>query len=175
MSTAQEIRNRTISVPLDGSALVIECRRPDPMTLITNNILPLDVFHAVLEKFQSWTDTANGDAEGLMQLMVTDPDRWNTFIDTWVCCAAVAPKVVMTEAEAEADPNVLWVFDLEASTRLAIFGATASRKLVSPRVRSAIETFRRDLAARTVAGSDGAAVRDTAVDAAGPDASGAGA
>lgn len=162
MSTAQEIRNRTVIVPIEGTTLSIECRRPDPVVMITDNLLPLQTFAGVLEKFQAWS-AENADADALMSAMGAESTRWNEFLDRWACAAAIEPRLVLTEEEAEANPDVLWVYELNTSTKMAIFGATANRKLVSPRVRSAIEDFRRQSLAGVDVGSDGASVRDAAV------------
>jgi hypothetical protein len=50
IATAEQIRNRPILVAIPGSDLQIACRRPDPLDLIARDLLPLELFHAVLDR-----------------------------------------------------------------------------------------------------------------------------
>lgn len=162
--TADQIRNRLILVALSDSPDVqLQCRRPDLLRLIADNVLPLDTFGAVLEHLSQIVE-ANVlfDNRPLVESVVSTPEVYNDFVDRWVCAAVVAPRVVLTEDEALADPQALWVADIPRPTRYEVVRVT-NRAVGSSRVRTAVADFRRQQSVGAAPGSDGQAVREDAV------------
>lgn len=175
IATADQIRNRPIFVAVSDSTLQIECRRPDPLEMIAHDVLPLPIFHEVLHVIATWAEReTEPSAEELSTEVQKAPGAWGKFIDRWACAAAVKPHVVLTEAEAESDATALWVEDLDFETRLQILRAT-NRNLRSPKLKTAVTDFRRLQPGGAAARSNGAPVRDAALDAAADTGSAAGA
>lgn len=160
MSTAEEFRARKILVK-DGD-LTIACRRPDPLTLIADDVLPLPLFADVLENLTATMQTAFDDRVSTEARAKPSDPMVQRFLDRWVCAAAVMPHVVLTEDEALADADALWVQDIDPSVRWAILQRTSSA-FASPRLRAAVLEFRRQQSAGAAVGSNGAAVREDAI------------
>ena len=53
-------------------------------------------------------------------------------MDEWVCAAAIAPRVVLTEAEVTDPDTILWVDDLSLGDKMAIFAATTPVTPITP-------------------------------------------
>jgi len=157
-STAAQLRARPIvvTVPGEGDAepVRIACKRPDPLVLFTNGLLPLEIYAAVAEV--AATTVGNFSREAFK-----DPALYGDFIDRWVCAAAMTPRVVLTEGEAS-DEGV-WVEDLSPDVRIAVFMKTNDR-LASKRVIDAVAEFRRRQPVDLDPGSGGEAVRHAAVE-----------
>lgn len=163
VATAEQIRNRKVFVQVPGLDLEIECRCPDPLVLITEGILPLETYSAVLALINEVLDTGViFDNRPLAEGKETDPKTVSDMIARWVCAAAVAPVIVVSEDEAMADPSKLWVFDLEPAIRIEIVRRTG-RRLVSSRLKTAVQEFRRQRFPGAGPGPDGAAVREDPV------------
>lgn len=172
IGTADQFRTRPILVTVAGSDLQIECCKPDPLDLIARDLLPLDIFSDVIEAIAKWNQTPNDGSlpalnRELADVVLAHPKAWADLMDRWVCAAAVKPRVVLTEAEAAADPTALWIEDLDYETKTDIFGRTNARLRKSPRVGAAVKEFRRLQPGGVGAGSDRPAVRDAAVGVAG--------
>ncbi len=157
-STAASLRARPIIVTVpgeDGSEPVrISCRRPDPLVLFASALLPLEIYAKVAEK-------VTGPIAGFSLAALKDQGTYGEFIDRWVCAAAVQPHVVLTQEEAS--DEAIWVEDLAPEVRVAIFLKTNDR-LANKRVTDAVAEFRRGQPVDPDPGSDGPAVRDTAVE-----------
>lgn len=139
MSTADQIRQRLITIPISPDCS-IEVRRPDLLSQAVNNVLRLPQFQAVITAlsapmlgYEPPPTSAELDAQSV------------EFIDHWVCAAAVNPRVVLTDEEAEADPSALCVRDLDFEVKLAVYKATC-RALSTKGVRDAVSEFRRHVA-----------------------------
>lgn len=159
-ATAEQLRNRPILVKVDDT-LTITCRRPDPLTLIADDILPLPLFAEVLEQITASMQSAFDD-EVDVPTKAAELKTFRRFVDRWVCAAAVKPRVVLTEAEALADRSAYWVQDLEEDVRTEIVRRT-NRAFASTRLRTAVMDFRRQQSVGAVAGSDRASLRKDAV------------
>lgn len=170
IATASQIRSRFIYVTIppsdeapDEAPGRVKCRQPDPLVLVAEGLLQLDIYGGVMALIADRIDAAidnrplPGDA----------PTRRETaaFLDRWVCAAAVEPVVVLTEQDAAARPEALWIEEMGADLKLAIFRATNAR-LLSQRVIDAVADFRRHQSTSARPGPDGTAVRDAAVGAA---------
>lgn len=162
-ATAEQIRNRPIAVTIPGTDLQIELCRPDPLTLIANNVLPLEVFASVLDVVAQWTQEGEGPSP--LEAARKAPQLWGQFIDRWVCAASVSPQVVLDEAAALADPTKLWIDEIDLPVKLEILRLTNTR-FRSPRLGDAVKEFRRLRPEGAGAGSDGEAVRRETVGAA---------
>lgn len=158
LSTAASLRARPIivTVPSDGDSepVRISCRRPDPIVLFANDMLPLEIYANVAEN-------VSGTMNSFTLAAVKDPATYGDFVDRWVCAAAVSPKVVL--AEQDASDEAIWVEDLAPDVRVAIFMKTNDR-LANKRVIDAVAEFRRNQSVDHDTGPDGAQVRDTAVE-----------
>lgn len=159
VATAEQLRNRPILVPVPGTDLQIECRRPDPLTLIADGILPLPIFGGVLEQL---TELAHGDSEDATSNIQAAWKTYLAFVDHWVCAAAVKPRVVLTEEEALADRSTYWVQELEQGVRYDILQRTNSA-FRSDRLRTAVQEFRRQQSVGAAAGPSSAPVREDPV------------
>lgn len=167
--TAEQFRQRTIQVPIpapagappDAPVQYFTCRRPDPLVLIADGVLPLEVYGHVLAQIADRVDAVfdNRPPAG----GAATRREYSDFIDRWVCAAAVEPRIVLTEAEATAAPEALWAEEVDADLKLAIFRMTNAR-ILSPRMTDAVSEFLRRKSPGAPAGSDGAAVRDAAVE-----------
>ena len=164
IATAEKFRSRTILVPVLGTDMQFQCRRPDPLALIADGLLPLDTFAAVIEQLHEVAGANILDNRD--QQKVTDYKTFSELVDRWVTAAVTAPKVVLTEEELATSPGALWVGEIDAEIRLEIMRRT-SLPFASPRVKTAVADFRRQQPAGASAGSNGASVRGAAVDAAG--------
>jgi hypothetical protein len=161
-ATAAELREAANAIAVsftdgNGNEHRIGCRRPDPVALFANNMLPLNIFASVVEKMGDTIASFSAAA-------LKDPTRYADFVDRWVCAAAVNPRVVMTEEEAVAEPASLWVEDLLPQTRLAIFVNTSDR-LASKRTVDAIAEFRGQQSVDPAPGSGSTPVPHPTVDA----------
>lgn len=163
IATADQIRNRPILVTIPGTDQQIQCRRPDPLTLLADGVLPLPIFADVLEQLHDLMQPQpEYDNRPITDHVAKQPKTYEAFVARWVCAAAVAPRVVLTEEEAIADPEALWVEDLELDVQISIVRQTG-RLLASARVIAAVRDFRRQQSAGAGAGSDRETVREDAV------------
>jgi len=157
-STAAQLRARPIIVTVpseeDEPPVRISCRRPDPLVLFTSDLLPLEIYAAVAEK-------VTGPLPEFSRAAFQNQGLYGDFMDRWVCAAAVDPVVVFTAEEAS--DAAIWVQDLAPEIRVAIFMRTNDR-LASTRVIAAVTDFRRHQSVDPDPGSDGAPVRDPAVE-----------
>lgn len=177
MSTAAEFRQRrrapkSIIVKDPGSDLTIECRRPDLIEMAFSGLMAwpaLDRVRALMAERQE-AETAASVLDNRPQPTLVDRARAaGTFLDEWVCLAAIAPRVVMAEHEALADPAVLWIEDVPFEVRQAIYQQTFR----APTTAGA--DFRGDESGVASPGQGGEAVRDEALVAVGSDGSDGGA
>lgn len=138
MSTAEQIRQRLIPIPLDAG-LVLNVRRPDVLSQIAANALPIEIYGPVIEQLAQVIQgkSALEDPNAAAALA-----NFDEFINRWTCIAAVEPRVVLTEEEAIENPAVLSVHELEFDTKLTVFRMTA-RGLLTKGVRDAVVEFRR--------------------------------
>lgn len=165
MSSAADIRarksSRIIPVTLPGTDLVIECRRPELLTLASRGWVDwpsLQQVQAALATTQA-ADAAVLDNRPVLN--ATEKARTiGTFLDEFICAAAVRPRVVLTEAEVVDPDTTLWIDDIELDDKLAIFDEMVVR------AQPAVAEFRGDESTGAVDRSGGEAVRDTPVDAA---------
>lgn len=176
MSAVSEFRSQrpkrriTIDVPLPNSTLTIECRRPELMVLAMTGWLKwpaLQAVQAVMFPEAVGGKTEDADAQAIAQTLrasvVAQAQAVGDVIDDWVCAAAVSPRIVLTEAEA--DENILWIEELDLDQKLTIFAATIKKAAV-PEVARVAE-FRRDEPDGATPRSDSAPVPDPALVAAG--------
>lgn len=176
LATADQIRHRPIFVTIPGTDLQIECRRPDPLELIANGLLPLDLYAGVLEQLATWAETPGGASPADVAAAVRgESEKYETFTKRWVAAAAVNPRVVLTVEEADADPKALWVDELEDSVKYDIVARTFNAKRFARRVSAAVTEFRRLRSDGVGAGRDGQAVPGETVAAVAGDGSAAGA
>lgn len=165
MSTAAEFRQRRrapkpILVKDPGSDLTIECRRPDLIEMAFSGLMAWPALDRVRTLIAERTaaDTASSVLDNRPLPTIVDRARAaGTFIDEWVCLAAVSPRVVMAEHEALADPGVLWIEELPFDFRQAIYQQTFR----APTTAGA--DFRRDEPGSAPPGQGGEAVRDEAL------------
>lgn len=166
IATAEQIRNRPILVPVPGSDFEIECRCPDPLVLISEGILPLETYGALLAKLHDVVESGSSnviyDNRPVAESVADDPKTFFDMIDRWVCAAAVRPQIVLTDDEATADPSKLSVLDIDRPVKLEIVRRT-TRRLLSPRLKTAVQEFRHKRSDGAGPGPDGAAVREDAV------------
>lgn len=166
-ATAEQIRNRNRFVTVPGTNLQVECRPPDPVDLIAHNLLPLETYAGVLETILKWRQRG-GDLINPSEIVgevAKDPRVWGSFIDRWVAAAAVDPQITLDEEQANANPAMLWIDDLDLDTKLEIFRLT-NRGLRSPRLAAAVRDFRDVRPEGAGAGPGGAPLRDAPVGAA---------
>lgn len=176
IATADQIRHRPIFITIPGTDLQIECRRPDPLDLIANGLLPLELYAGVLEQLTTWAETPGGASPAdVAAAILGEGDKYETFTKRWITAAAVTPRVVLTIEEADADPKALWVDELEDSVKYEIVAKTYTARRFARRVSAAVTEFRRLRADGAGAGRDGQAVPDASVAAAAGDGSAAGA
>lgn len=165
MSSAAEIRAarrgpRTISVPISGTLTVIECQRPPLLTLVANGWMPWPALRRVQEVQAESTPAPDPATDNRpIATVLEKAQAFGAFLDEWVCAAAVAPVVVLTQVEVTDPAAVLWINDLEYEDKIAIFVATS---IPTP---SLVMEFRGQESSGDPPGPRGAAVRDAAVDA----------
>lgn len=174
MSSAAEFRDRfrtptPILVPVPGTDLTIQCRRPDLVHMVMSGLMTWPALERVraLAADNARATAPAGDTVIDNRPIPTLIDRARAvgaMLDEWVCIAAVAPKVVMTEPEETGDDTV-WVERLPFEGRQAVFNATFR---VTP---TAGADFRGDQSGGASPGQSGEAVRDETVRAAGDDGS----
>lgn len=142
-ATAQQLRARSIKVPVPGTELVIECRCPELLDEVANNWLPLDRFADVIASIGQWSQAATiGELTTQAAADIRkNPDRFAEFIDRWVCVAAVGPKIVLERERAAADESLLWIDDVDYDVKLAILRST-NRSLVARSAAAAVTEFR---------------------------------
>jgi len=166
-ATAEQIRNRLVLVTIPGTDLQIECRRPDPLDLIAQQILPLEAYADILERVAEWaTMPEHTSAPSVLETIRSAPDTFAGFVDRWVCAAAVRPTIVLTEEEVSANPAAVWIDDLDLEVKFEVFRRT-NHRLASPRLPAAVKEWLRQRPAGLGDRPDGAAVRDEAVEVAG--------
>jgi len=161
-ATTERLRQRPIVVTIAGE-LDIECRLPDPVDLISANVLPLEVYADVIESIQRWADSGQAG-----HLAGDTPKQWITlldFMDRWCMAAAVSPRLVATTDEVTGDDTV-WIGDLDMDDKVAIWVKTNKRFKNNPRLGDAQKSFRDVQPAGLGVGSDSAEVRDETIDAA---------
>lgn len=159
-SSADQIRNGPIVITIPPN-LAMTVRRPDMLTQFTHDILPLEIYGKVIEEL---TAIVGGHTPDDVDSSLEHLKKYDELLDRWACLAAVAPRVVLTDAEVDAEPQALCVQDLSFETRLAIFRATR-RTLLTKGVRDAVAAFRRQRPEGADAGPSGPAVRPATVDA----------
>lgn len=160
MSSAAEIRARKqiIPVTLPGTDLVIECRRPDLLSLVSRGWIDWPA----LQQIQATFAPAESAGVVLDNRPVPTPIEKarliGTFLDEFVCAAAVRPRVVLTEAEVTDAESILWVDDLTLDEKMTVLAALVGTP-------PAVTEFRREESPGDPGGPSGAAVRDAPVDA----------
>ncbi len=169
LSTAASLRARSIIVTVpDGDAepIRIACKRPDPLPLFASELLPLEVYAAVIETIGGTAYRhamqTHDELRKMTDAAAKDPATYGDFIDRWACAAAVTPAVVLTAAEAS--DEAIWVEDLPPEVRVAIFMRTNDR-LANKRVIDAVAEFRRTQRVDPDPGSGGSTVRNNTVEA----------
>lgn len=151
LATAGELRKRTVEVPIAGTDMVIKCRKPDLMAMISQGLLSLELYEIAKRASERTTE----ENEHITMDVAAD---YAKFIDAWVCAAAVAPRVVLTARQAEEDPHAVWVEDLDLPTKLLILNKTTPATKVS--LPSGAAEFRSGEPESATTGSASPAVRD---------------
>lgn len=152
-------RRQLISVTIPGTDLVVDCWPPELLSMATSGLFQWPALQAVKEALKPAADVADGPIlDNRPQPTLIDRARnVGTFLDEWVCAAAISPRFVLNPDEAVGD--LLCVADLPYEGRVAIFNAT-----MSP-TPPTVPPFRGDQPDSAAAGPSGEAIRDTPVDA----------
>lgn len=154
VATPKTFRSQnTLIVTLPGD-IEFQCRRPDPLELIAQDILPLPIYAAVFE--------AVGQGSLSADKMRDAPTTYLNFVDRWVCAAVVEPRVVLDVVDPEQE---IHIDELSLESRLLIFSKTSDR-LVSSRLAAKVAEFRRQEPPDSGPGPSSAPVQHAAVDAA---------
>lgn len=166
IASPADLRKRTVlvTVPNTSPPIQIRCQRPLLPELVTNNWIPLEAYHLVIEGMARWQDLPDA-AQKLAHInkeQAEHPELYDAFIDRWVVAAALEPKMVMTEDEAAADPKVLWIGDLDMDIKLLVFANTAAG-MMTKKARGLLEEFCRQRAISPDARPDSDAVRGESV------------
>lgn len=164
IATADQLRRPPVLVTVPGTDLQIKCRRPTLLTLATKGWLQWPALKRVQELTAGERQLAEGivDFDNRPQPTVRESaDTYRSFLDELACEAAVAPRIVLTEAEAQADPGAVWVDDVPLDLKLAISAAVLAAET------TAVAEFRGEQPPGAPGGPSGAPVRDAAVDPAG--------
>jgi hypothetical protein len=161
--TQQFLQGRPVVVTLRGGG-EIECQAPDPLELMTQNVFPLAVYAHVLEVLKAWADAGTGPS--LPDETRKDPIAWLNFMDRWAIAAARTPRIVATPVEADG-LSAICVDDFDMDDKVAIFGATNRRFKSALALGEALKEFRCLRSEGAVAGPNGEALLDAAVDVAG--------
>jgi hypothetical protein len=105
------------------SGLTLVCRKPDLQDLVFRQVVPLPLLKSVFQ--EAAAAIAQGDTPASIEAFLANGNGDTArLIDIWTCCAARAPRVFLTEAEA--GDQALWVGEIPLSARLAIFAETFS-------------------------------------------------
>lgn len=157
-----------IIVPIPGSKLTIECRRPDLVYMVMSGLMTWPALERVRELS---AERAPADGTVLdnrpLPTMVDRAQAVGSMLDEWVCLAAVSPRVVMTEHEVTDDS--IWVETVPFVGRQAVFNATF---MPTP---TAGADFRHEESGSAPPGQSSEAVRDETLVAVGDDGSDGGA
>jgi hypothetical protein len=164
IATAQALRDRAIPIPIPDTDLILLCRRPDLLTLITNGWLPLARFGEVIGNTIEQGEIVDPilRAKRIDEDVRTDLLTYQDFVDRWACAAITAPTVVLTQEEVDADPTRLLVADLDFAVKMQVLIQT-SASLRSRGVKDAVAEFRTRVAPAAAAGPVSATVPDAAV------------
>lgn len=162
MSTAAEARAvllDEVQVPIvvRGKSIAFRCRYPDLETLVFRRALSLPMLSAALTLAERFKPSA----------MVIDerPDAADdpgaSFLERWVCAAAIEPRVVLDQGDAGED--ALHIRDLTIGAMWEIFRATSPEKpKAAPEVAAVALSFPGG-SAPEIAGSGSTAVPDAAL------------
>ena len=167
-STAADVKRRfktlkPITVPLPGTDLVFECRKPDLVHMVLSGFMTWPALQRVREITAQLNEAESGNVIDNRPLP-TLRDRAEAvcaMLDEFVCEAVVSPRVVL-RADDEDDGSI-WVGVLPFPVRKAIFDKTFS---LTPDWGA---TFRGDESGSAPPGQDGAPVRDETLVAVGND------
>lgn len=98
----------------DGGEVLV--RVPDVQLLILKNLIPLPLLGEVIKLVGAWT----GKVEELTEDLKDKSDDLLLFVDTYICAAVIAPRVVM---QRHADDDAMLASDLTLETKKKIMRA----------------------------------------------------
>lgn len=131
--SAKELKDRESperKIDIGGGDEVV-VRRPDLPTLVYEGVMPMPLLSAVVKSISGWA--GNGETEVTSDMMSKD-DSLRKFVDAWVCCTVVEPRIVRPpDAKDCEEPtpfvkpeDAVLVSDLTLATRAKIFRETFS-------------------------------------------------